>query len=279
MEFFTPVTVHSLLLEKYDYPENVPWIIQHAFAVLAPTHFQQMSPYYKAVESNVIDFIRRNKAFAVIAALCQLLLQFKHCIPQRQYTSTFCSELLRTVSYFTVDKDPIKFISAVSIIAELFRDIWARSDDVAVNGSLHTVFQLLSDEEGGREKSPSFCLGAIVQHIPQRFMAPAVQHLLKASTVSDATVSLLLRRMCKWTSWPGADRSGDWIKAFFNGLIAAGRISIVKNTIETEIDQVSSLTYFSVSLFEKEVFLARSAKAACFVHFLDCKPTEVSTNS
>ena len=241
VEFFTPATIHSLMCEECTQPELVPWIIEQSLTMMIPDYSQHLAPCFKAVEVRVIDFMRKNRSFLATKALCILLLKYFYCIPREQFTSTFCNELLRSASYFNPAEGPnlLFFIEDVHNIGKLFKHIWEYSDDIVIKASLHTLFNLLSNEEDGKDKSPSFCLGAFVKHLPIAYMETSLKHLISDPKISSDTLSLTVRRMCKWTNFPGSQGCERWIICFLNTLVTNGKVSIVKNTIETQIDDVS----------------------------------------
>ena len=227
-----------MLTDDWNNPENVPWIILEVlnqFSSTSPP--EKLILYYKVCQIRVIAFLSRNSSASVVIAISSLLNCHKHCIPQQHLTITFCNEIIHKLSFLVCNDIPV-VTDINNIVVPLLYHIWTRSPEETVNASLHNLFEVLSNEEEGRDKSPSLCLAAVLDAIPTKFGEPSLRHLISNRNIGDSTHELILRRMCKYPTWPSSQKATTWIRLYMSYLYESGKVELVKSTVEKELEAV-----------------------------------------
>ena len=85
---------------------------------------------------------------------------------------------------------------------------------------------------------PSIALGGIIQFIPVDIMDMVTKTMVADTNVRDANMTMALKRMIGWLSWPGAVNIDHWVVAFLHGLASVHKHAILVDVVESQVEQV-----------------------------------------
>lgn len=234
-EFFNREYLVSLLSRKCLREFNVPILIKNCLLLLngSSTFYSHL----KCIQAMAINYIQEHPSMRCIVNFINLLKDYKECIPQGDFTSKFCVSVIHGVALtsrpegkFTV----MEYINGSENIFKFINALWQQTDSGIILESLKAIFAAISNPE----IEMSFCLGAVVQHIPKEMILIVVKYAVFESKVDDDSMTRALNRIIEWIQWPTAINVDTWIIGFLQSLAAEKRFTILISVTEKNIEQV-----------------------------------------
>ncbi|XP_076070650.1 ubiquitin carboxyl-terminal hydrolase 38-like [Mytilus galloprovincialis] len=232
-QFFDRDYLVGLLLKKCRRECNIPILVKECLHLL-----QRSAIFYshlKVVEAMAINYVQQHPSMASIVNFISLLRTFKECIPKGDFTSKFCVALINGVALIgQPDGRVLEYIQGSELIFKFINALWNQADSRFILESLKAVFTLISDES----IEMTFCLGAIVQHIPKEMIDIVVKYAVFESNIDDDSMTRALNRIIGWIQWPTAVNVSVWIIGFLQSLAAEKRFTVLISVTEDKIEQV-----------------------------------------
>lgn len=239
-EYFKREFLLSLLTKTYRNEQNAIILLHESMMLLQMSSV--CSGHMQVIEAKAISYVREHPSLSCISHFVKFLKDFRSCIPKGDFTGRFCVSLIDALSICTVPDNPgavSLFVMDVENVSSLIKDIWEKSASEVMLDSLKGIFGIISlIDEAGME--PSFCLGAIAQHIPSDVLKVVVKFTINNPEIDNSSMTAALQRIVDWLLWPTARNVDLWIIAFLKGLAAVKKYSILINVTETKIEQVIS---------------------------------------
>lgn len=234
--FFTKELLLELLSSQHKYTGGAVLFIHEALNAL------QNSPkstfLLQLIEVKSISFIRDHPQVKALKCFCDLLMQYRECIPKGEFTSTFCISIIHSMSAVSPGElSPAIFFKDVHAISSLLGHILQNTDSDTILLCLQTIFRIISSNEDNFE--PSICLGSLVQHVPVDMMNGVIKKVVADVSITDANMAAALSRMIDWLKWLTARKVDEWIVAFLKGLSVVHKYSILIEVTLGKVDQVS----------------------------------------
>ncbi|CAG2198272.1 USP35_38 [Mytilus edulis] len=231
-QFFDRDYLVGLLLKKCRRECNIPILVKECLHLL-----QRSAIFYshlKVVEAMAINYVQQHPSMASIVNFISLLRTFKECIPKGDFTSKFCVALINGVALVGhPDGRVLEYIQGSELIFKFINALWNQADSRFILESLKAVFTLISDES----IEMTFCLGAIVQHIPKEMIDIVVKYAVFESNIDDDSMTRALNRIIGWIQWPTAVNVSVWIIGFLQSLAAEKRFTVLISVTEDKIEQ------------------------------------------
>ncbi|CAG2236799.1 USP35_38 [Mytilus edulis] len=187
-QFFDRDYLVGLLLKKCRRECNIPILVKECLHLL-----QRSAIFYshlKVVEAMAINYVQQHPSMASIVNFISLLRTFKECIPKGDFTSKFCVALINGVALVGhPDGRVLEYIQGSELIFKFINALWNQADSRFILESLKAVFTLISDES----IEMTFCLGAIVQHIPKEMIDIVVKYAVFESNIDDDIRTIAVR--------------------------------------------------------------------------------------
>ncbi|XP_069129383.1 ubiquitin carboxyl-terminal hydrolase 38-like [Argopecten irradians] len=258
-EYFNRQYLLTLLSTTYRNEANAVTLLHESMILLQRSPV--CSSHMQVIEAKAISYVREHPSLPCISNFVKFLKEFRSCVPKGDFTGRFCVALIDALSICSVPdthEDIRQYVLHAENVSSLIKDIWERTDSEVVMMSLKAIFGIISSvDESGVE--PSFCLGALAQHIPTEMLKMVVKFTINNPAIDNMMMTAALQRVVDWLQWPTARNIDLWIIAFLKGLAVAKRYSVLINVTETKIEQV----------FEKVSFpLVRSSAINVLSHML-----------
>ena len=243
--FFVTERVDRLLEVTGPKAQNAVWLLHQSLLILRAMGSQNQEAIYHVVESSANTFVRDNRIYQVICPFCEFLLDFRDCIPKKDYTVNFCITLVSAVSVFAapINGNIRQYITNVTAcIGGLLSHIWQHSPKSCIYSCLETIFKFISYvDEMDLDTTPSYALAGIVHHVPDDIMVGVVKKTVEDTNIPDKNMSVALARMIDWLSWPLARNIDQWIMSFLRGLASVHKYTILIDITEAKVEWVRSL--------------------------------------
>ena len=191
------------------------------------------------IQTKAINFVRNHPQLQNMVSFSSFLLDFQECIPQGDFTATFCGAVIYTISMFDTELDnPAVFVRDVVTVSNLLRHIWHNTDVNTIMSSLKVIFDIISYvDDSGNAPEPSFALAALLQNIPTEMVTMVTNKVVSDPQIVDRSLEVALMRMVAWLQWP--TRNVDqWFVAFLKGLASVHKFTILINVTVNSVEQV-----------------------------------------
>ena len=234
-QFFSKDYMLGLLSKKCRNQGHVPLFILECIKILQTSTVYRH--YCSVIELKSSNYIREHPFLECLKNFSALLLEFSECIPKGDSTREFCRTLIHSLSLCLPEegKEAIIFIRDVSVVASLVEHVWNNTDSGTVLESLQVIFSIISSIS---DIEPSFCLGALVQFIPQEMINIVVKKVIKDSSIDNNSMTTAIQRIIDWLKWPTSKYVDQWVIGFLKGLASEQKYSILIAVTENKIDQV-----------------------------------------
>ncbi|XP_021366190.1 ubiquitin carboxyl-terminal hydrolase 38-like [Mizuhopecten yessoensis] len=237
-EYFNRQFLLTLLSSTYRNEANAVTLLHESMILLQCSSV--CSSHMQVIEAKAISYVREHPSLPCISNFVKFLKEFRSCIPKGDFTGRFCVSLIDALSICSVPdnhEDVHQYVLGAEDISCLIKDIWDKTDSEVVMMSLKAIFGIISSvDEAGVE--PSFCLGALAQHIPTEMLKVVVKFTINNPAIDNFSMTAALQRIVDWLQWPTARNIDQWIIAFLKGLAAVKRYSILISVTESKIEQV-----------------------------------------
>lgn len=231
-QFFNRDYLISLLSKKCLREDNIPLLIKESFQLLQQCNIQN---HLSVIEAMAINYVQSHPSVIGTANFVGLLKSYKECIPKGDFTSKFCSSMIHSVALSSRPEGRvIEYYHGSELIFKFISILWSKADSNFILESLKTVFRLISDPK----VEMSFCLGAIVQHIPKEMIEVVIKFAVFESKIDDDSMVMALSRIIDWLQWPTAQNVSLWINGFLQSLAMEKKFTVLISVTDAKIEQV-----------------------------------------
>ena len=238
--FFHKDYLVSLLSKKYKNLGKVPIYILECMKLLQTCGVYRQ--HCTVLEAKASNYVREHPFLECLKNFSALLLEITECIPKGTQTHEFCRNLIHSLSLCSPEegKEALTFIKDVSVVASLVEHVWNNTDSATVLESLKVIFSIISSSG---EVEPSFCLGSLVQYIPQEMIHVVIKNVIRDSNIDNNNMTTAIQRIIDWLKWPTCKYVDQWVIGFLKGLASVQKYSILIAVTENKIDQVIITIY------------------------------------
>ena len=189
------------------------------------------------LEAKASNYVREHPFLECLKNFSALLLEIPECIPKGTQTHEFCRNLIHSLSLCSPEEggEALTYIKDVTVVASLVEHVWNNTDSATVLESLKVIFSIISSSG---EVEPSFCLGSLVQYIPQEMIHVVIKNVIRDSNIDNNNMTTAIQRIIDWLKWPTCKYVDQWVIGFLKGLASVQKYSILIAVTENKIDQV-----------------------------------------
>ena len=236
--FFHKDYLSSLLTKKCKNLGKVPVYILECMRLMQTS--AQYRDHCSVIETKSSNYVREHPFLECLKNFSALLLEVTECIPKGDLTHDFCRSLIHSLSLCSPEEgsEAFTFIKDVSVVASLIEHVWNNTDSATVLESLKVIFGIISSSG---DVEPSFCLGSLVQFIPQEMINIVVKNVIRDSSIDNNSMTTAIQRIIDWLKWPTSKYVDQWVIGFLKGLASVQKYSILIAVTENKIDQVRCL--------------------------------------
>ena len=246
--FFHKDYLLSLLTRKCKNVGKVPLYILECMKLLQTCAVYR--PHCSVIEAKASTYVREHPFLECLKNFSALLLEVPECIPKGEVTHEFCRSLIHSLSLCSPEEgsEALTFIKDVNVVASLVEHVWNKTDSATVLESLKVIFSIISSSG---DVEPSFCLGSLVQYIPQEMINVVIKNVIRDSNVDNNSMTTAIQRIIDWLKWPTCKYVDQWVIGFLKGLASVQKYSILIAVTENKIDQVITVKFLNIQTSEK----------------------------
>lgn len=233
--FFSKEYLSSLLSKKCKNLGRVPVYLLECMRLLQTA--AEYRQHCTVIEEKASNYVREHPFLECLKNFSVLLLEVSECIPKGELTHEFCRSMIHSLSLCSPEEgsEAIIFIKDVSVVASLIEHVWNNTDSATVLESLKVIFGIISSSG---EIEPSFCLGSLVQFIPQEMINIVIKNVIRDSSIDNNSMTTAIQRIIDWLKWPTSKFVDQWVIGFLKGLASVQKYSILIAVTENKIDQI-----------------------------------------